>query len=97
MLYHYTTSSKDNINEVILEKFDLIEAKKFLSDLGMEVEMTDGRRLSPNRSALEADMMDFMTGLENLDLMQELKPKFTAYTGMKWFSLCKTVLSSGLT
>ncbi len=49
----------------------------------MEVEKTDGRRLSPNRSALEADMMELMTGLENLDLMKELKPKFTAYDWAK--------------
>ncbi len=71
---------------MIQEKFDhqdLIEAKKLLSDLGVEVENTDGRRLSPNRSALEADMMDLMTGLENLDLMLELKPKFTAYDWAK--------------
>ncbi len=84
--YHYATSSKDNIKKVIQEMFDhqdLIEAKKLLSDLGVEVEKTDGRRLSPNRSALEADMMDLMTGLENLDLMQELKPKFTAYDWAK--------------
>ncbi len=84
--YHYPTSSKDNIRKVIQETFDhqdLIEAMKLLSDLGVEVEKTDGRRLSPNRSALAADMMDLMTGLENLDLMQDLKPKFTAYDWAK--------------
>ncbi len=79
--YHYTTNTRDTIKKVIQEKFDhqdIIEAKQLLSDLGVEIEKTDGRRISSNRSALEADVLDLMDGLQSLDQMQDLKPKFTA-------------------
>ncbi len=79
--YHYSTSSKDNLRKVIQEEFDhedIHDAKKLLSDIAVEVEKADGRRISPNRTALEADVADLMTGLENMDLMQDLKPMFTA-------------------
>ncbi len=79
--YHYSTSSKDNIRKVIQEEFDhqdIKDVKKDISDLGVEVEKADGIRIPPNRTALEADVADLMTGLENMDLMQDLKPKFTA-------------------
>ena len=84
--YHYGSSTKDSIKQVIETEFDhldIINAKKMLSDLKVEVENTDGRRSSPNRSALEADVADLMNGLENLDKMQDVCPKFTAWDWSK--------------
>ncbi len=66
---------------MIQEEFDhedIKDAKKLLSDLGVKVEKADGRRISPNRTALEADVADMMTGLEKMDLMQDLKLEFTS-------------------
>ncbi len=55
-----------------------MEAKQLLSDLGVEIEKTNRRRISPNRSDLEADVLDLMDGLQSLDQMQDLKPKLFA-------------------
>ena len=79
--HHYGTSAKDNIRRVIQEKFshdDIVGAKKLLSDIGVQVEMSDGRRDGPNRTAVEADMYDLMDALEKLDQLKDFQPKFAA-------------------
>ncbi len=70
--FHYGNSSKNNIKIVIKEKFshqDIKDAKKVLSDLGVGVEISDGRCTSVHRSAVEADVANVMNGLDNLDKM----------------------------
>ena len=84
--YHYGSSTKDSIKQVIEREFDhqdIVDAKKMLSELNVQVESSDGRRSSPNRSAIEADVADLMNGLENLDKMQDFNPKFTAWDWSK--------------
>ena len=78
-VHYYQSGTNLNLKRVIEEEFDhedIKAAKKLLSDLGLEMETPDCRRTSPNRSALEADVADLMTGLGNLDQTQEITPIF---------------------
>ncbi len=75
---------------MIQERFDhqnIIEVKHLLSNLGVEIEKTDGRRIFANRSALEADVLDLMDGLQSLYHMHDLNPKITLLHCNKFTSL----------